>query len=207
MIMATEAHAGAGVVLASASAPRRAMLENAGVAVTADPASVDEDEVKRAFKADGAGADDCAEALAEMKARRVAARHPDRLVIGADQMLVCGDVWFDKPPDRDHARAQLLALRGRTHELIASCVAFAGGARVWHHTDRARLTVRAFSDGFLDAYLDRVGDAALASVGGYQLEGLGAQLFSRVEGDYFTVLGLPLLPLLGYLRTRGVLIA
>lgn len=195
------------VVLASASASRRSMLVNAGVAVGTDPASIDEDEVKRAFKADGAGADDCAEALAEMKAKRVAARHPDALVIGADQMLVCGDVWFDKPPDGDHARAQLLALRGKTHELIASCVVFSRGARVWHHTDRARLTVRPFSDGFLDGYLARVGDAALHSVGGYQLEGLGAQLFSRVEGDYFTVLGLPLLPLLDYLRTRGVLAA
>jgi septum formation protein len=192
-------------VLASASATRRQMLEQAGLRIEVDPARVDEDEVKRALKAEQVPVERAAEALAELKTLRISARHADALVIGADQMLESDGVWFDKPADRAGAAAQLRALRGRTHLLVSSAVVALGGARLWHATEKARLTMRNFSDAFLDTYLDEVGDAALHAVGGYQLEGRGVQLFSRVEGDFFTILGLPLLPLLDFLRARGAL--
>lgn len=194
-----------GIVLASGSATRAAMLREAGVAVTADPPAIDEEEVKAALKADGAAAGDVAETLAELKAMRVSRRHPGALVIGADQMLECGDVWFDKPPDADHARAQLMALRGKTHTLVSSAVGVRDGARLWHETDRARLAMRNFSEDFLDGYLAQCGPDILGSVGAYRLEGVGAQLFHKVEGDFFTILGLPLLPLLEWLRAQGIL--
>lgn len=195
------------LVLASASPSRRAMLEAAGLACLVDPPAVDEDSIKQAMRADGAGPADVAEALAEMKAKQVSRRHPNAMVIGADQMLECGTIWFDKPADRDHARGHLQALRGKSHRLIASVVVVQNEARQWHFNGSVTMTMRPFSDGFLGDYLDRAGDKVLTSVGAYQLEGLGAQLFNKVDGDYFTVLGLPLLPLLDYLRTRGVLTA
>ena len=126
-------------------------------------------------------------------------------MLGADQILVCDDRWHDKPRDRAGARAQLLALKGRNHDLVTSVVVVSGGSRLWRHTERARLAMRDFSESFLDAYLDRVGEAAFGAVGAYQLEGEGVQLFRHVEGDFFTILGLPLLPLLEYLRQAGVL--
>ena len=195
------------LVLASASPSRRAMLEAAGLDCVIDPPAVDEGSIKQAMRADGAGPADVAEALAEMKAKQVSRRHPNAMVVGADQMLECGTVWFDKPVDRDHARGHLQALRGKSHRLIASVVVVQNEARQWHFNGSVTLTMRPFSDGFLDDYLDRAGDRVLTSVGAYQLEGIGAQLFNKVDGDYFTVLGLPLLPLLDYLRTRGVLTA
>lgn len=193
------------LVLASASPSRRAMLEAAGLDCVIDPPAVDEDSIKQAMRADGAGPVDVAEALAEMKAKQVSRRHPNAMVVGADQMLECGTVWFDKPVDRDHARGHLQALRGKSHRLIASVVVVQNEARQWHFNGSVTLTMRPFSDAFLDDYLDRAGDRVLTSVGAYQLEGIGAQLFNKVDGDYFTVLGLPLLPLLDYLRTRGIL--
>lgn len=193
------------IVLASGSASRLSILRGAGLDVQVDKPGVDEAMVKDSMRADGAQAHDVAEALAELKATRISQRWPDLHVIGADQMLVCGEVWFDKPPDRDHLRAQLQSLRGKKHQLIASVVVAINGARIWHHTDRASLTMRAFSDDFIDTYIDAVGDAALASVGGYQIEGRGAQLFSTILGDQFTIMGLPLFPLLDFLRTREVL--
>ena len=209
----------AALILESASPARLGMLRNAGLDVTAIPAAVDEAAVKQAMRADGAPASAVAEALADVKARRVATRYPDTAIVAADQMLVlpagdpgtgqrraAGDgTWFDKPADREDARRQLLALRGQRHELLSAAVVYRGGTRAWHTVDRARLTMRPFSDAFLDRYLDAVGDAALETVGGYHLEGLGAQLFDRVEGDFFTVLGLPLLALLRYLRQSGTL--
>lgn len=195
---------GPSVVLASASATRADMLRRAGVPCVVDPAYVDEEEIKRAMRAEGAKAGELAEALAELKARKISRRHAGRLVIGADQVLECQGRWFDKPADTAQARAQLLDLRGKLHELIACVCVLRDGERLWHHIGRARLTMRPFSDGFLDDYLHAVGDDALRSVGAYQLEGRGAQLFSRVDGDYFTILGLPLLPLLDFLRNHQV---
>ena len=185
-------------------APRAAMLEQAGVTAILDKPLVDEDEVKAAGRAEGVSADIVAEALAELKAQRITRRHPGALVVGADQMLECEGRWFDKPADRAAARAQLLDLRGKTHRLVSCAVVVRNGERMWHQIDSARLTMRNFSEAFLDDYLDRVSDDVLHSVGAYQLEGLGAQLFHRVEGDFFTILGLPLLPLLGFLRVHGV---
>lgn len=193
------------VVLASASAARAHLLEAAGIPFVRQAAGVDEDEIKVALRAEGADAGHAAETLAEVKAQRVAPRFPDALVIGADQVLECDGAWFDKPADRAQARAQLRALRGRTHRLASCATVVRGGTLVWHHTAWAELTMRRFTDAFLDDYLNAVGDAVLHSVGAYQVEGLGIQLFSRIEGDWFTILGLPLLPLLDFLRAHGVI--
>ncbi len=194
------------IVLASGSATRRAMLAAAGVDFTVDVAAVDEDSVKQAMRAETANPARAAETLAEIKAMRVSLRHPGIIVIGADQMLDCEGVWFDKPADRAAARVQLAALRGKTHRLTSAVVAMRDGQRLWHHTEAAKLTMRRFSDAFLDDYLDKAGDAVTGSVGAYQLEGFGAQLFMLVEGDHFTILGLPLLALLDFLRENGELL-
>lgn len=193
------------IVLASASPARAGMLAAAGVPFAADPAAVDEASVKHAMKADGAAADAVAEALAALKAQQVARRHPGLLVVGADQMLVCGGRWFDKPADEAEAREQLLGLRGRTHELVTAAVVVRDAEVLWHHVELARLTVRPFTEAFLDFYLDAMGGTVRRSVGGYAVEGLGAQLFSRIEGSHYAVLGLPLLPLLDFLRGHGVI--
>ena len=198
------------LVLASASAARRAVLAAAGLSFTAEAAAVDEAAIKESARAEGLPPGEAAMVLAEAKARRVAARHrapgDDALVIGADQILVCDGAWFDKPADAAAARAQLLALRGKTHELATALVCWRGGERVWGHVETPRLTMRAFSDAFLDAYLEAEGEAVLSSVGAYRLEGLGAHLFAAVRGEHAAVLGLPLLPLLGFLRGHGVLL-
>ncbi len=193
------------VVLASGSVTRARLLRDAGVEILVDRPVVDEDEVKRSFRADGATPDEAAEALADLKARRIAPRHPGRLVLAADQMLECEGAWLDKPADREAAAAQLGRLAGRTHRLISAAVVHLDGQRIWHRVDAARMTMRPLGPAFLRAYLDGAGDAVLGSVGAYQVEGLGAQLFTRIEGDHFTIQGLPLLPLLGFLRQRGVL--
>jgi septum formation protein len=193
------------VVLASGSRFRAAMLEAAGVPVAADPAAVDEGAVKSAMRQQGAGSGETAEALAALKAQQTSRRYPDTLVIGADQMLECEGEWFDKPVDLAQARRTLMKLRGRTHELLTAVCVVRDGLVLWHHVARARLTMRPFGDGFLESYLEKTGDGACDSVGAYQLEGLGAQLFSRIEGDHFTIVGLPLLPLLDFLRGHGVI--
>jgi len=193
------------VILASGSPVRRMLLENAGVPFTVSTRAVDEAAIRDALKAEGASAADCALALAELKAQRVSHAEPGALVIGCDQMLECNGVWFEKPVDRDHARAHLQALSGRTHSLFAGLVVCKSGQRLWHHVARADLAVRPLGPDFIEGYLDRTGDAVLGSVGAYQLEGEGAQLFSRIDGDFFTILGLPLLPLLEFLRVRGVM--
>jgi septum formation protein len=166
---------------------------------------VDEAVLKSAARTEGASAEDAALLLAGVKAARV--RDLDALVIGADQILVCEERWFDKPVDPAEARAHLLALRGRVHELATAVVCHRGGREVWRHVARPRLAMRAVSDAFLDAYLAAEGDAVLGSVGAYRLEGLGIQLFDRVDGEHAAILGLPLLPLLAFLRGHGLLLA
>jgi len=197
------------IVLASGSRARREMLAAAGVHFTVQAADVDEPAIRaRLHKEDAAIAPKrVAEILAIAKAEDVSAKHPDSLVIGADQVLALGDDLLSKSPDIGAAREALLRLRGRTHELH-SAVAFArAGKANFTHVATARLTMRDFSDAFLDDYLLRAADRVSQTVGAYELEGLGVQLFERIEGDYFTVLGLPLLPVLDELRARGVIAA
>lgn len=194
------------LVLASASAARRAVLAAAGLRFSVQPAAVDEAAIKESARAEGIAAGETAMLLAEAKASRAARRAPSALVIGADQILVCDGAWFDKPADIVAARAQLLALRGKTHELQTALVCWREGERVWGLVETPRLTMRAFSDAFLDAYLQAEGEAVLSSVGGYRLEGLGAHLFASGGGEHAAVLGVPLLPLLAFLRGHGVLL-
>jgi septum formation protein len=191
------------LILASGSAARRRMLEDAGLSFAVEAPRTDEEAAKASFRAAGMKPRDQADALAELKALSVSRGRPD-FVIGADQMLAIeGDV-LDKPKDVAEARAHLQRLRGKAHELITAAVVAREGAIIWRHIATPRLTMRPFSDAFLEDYMSRAGEATLRSVGAYQLEGLGAQLFERVEGDYFSVLGLPLLPLLAFLREHGI---
>ncbi len=191
------------LILASASTARASLLRNAGLTVEIVPARIDEDEVKIALRADGAPARDQADVLAEMKALAVSRSHPGAMVLGADQILDQAGRTFDKPANRAEAREQLLALRGQRHELLSAAVIARDGEPIWRHVGRARLQMRPFTEDFLDDYLDQMGDDVTTTVGGYMLEGLGAQLFARVDGDYFTILGLPLIETLGFLRLHG----
>lgn len=193
------------IILASGSATRRLMLEQAGVPFVVHTAAVDESAIKQGMETQNAGTAQIAEALAEIKALRVAANHPEKLVIGADQMLECDGRRFDKPENLEAARAQLLALRGRLHHLTSAVVVVLNGQVLWRHSQVAHLAMRAFSPEFLDYYLAQIGPSVLSSVGAYHLEGMGAQLFSEVDGDHFTILGMPLLPLLQFLRECGEL--
>jgi septum formation protein len=194
------------LVLASTSAIRRMLLANAGLTFSSVSPGVDEEAVKTEQLALGAGPREVAQALAGLKAERVS-RDFGGLVIGADQTLELDGALFDKVADTAAARERLIALRGRTHLLHAGVAVAQAGRVIWRQLVTARLTMRAFSDAFLDAYLDRNGEAALSSVGCYHLEGEGVQLFDQVEGDYFAILGLPMLGLLALLREHGVVAA
>lgn len=193
------------LILASASPARATLLRGAGVDIEIKPARVDEDEIKSSLRAEGAGPRDQADILAEMKAVSVSRANPGRLVLGADQILSFKGAVYDKPRDKTEARAHLIALRGQRHELQSAAVIALDGAPIWRHIGLARLAMRSFTDTFLDGYLTEMGDDILTTVGGYKLEGLGAQLFARVDGDYFAILGLPLIETLGFLRVRGAL--
>lgn len=191
------------LILASRSASRRAMLEAAGVPFETADARVDEGAAKAALGRERPR--DLADALAELKAVKVSAREPDALVLGSDSLAVLDDgTVLDKPRDRDEARAHLLRMSGCRHDLVSAAVIAEGGRPVWRHVEAARMHVRALSYSFVEAYLDAEWPAISGCVGCYRLEGPGVQVFERIEGSWFTVLGLPLLPVLGYLRERGV---
>jgi septum formation protein len=192
------------LVLASASPYRRRMLEAAGLTLAVAPADVDEEAVKRDLVRAGAAPKAIAEALARVKAETVSRPRGAALVIGADQVLALGDRIFSKARDIAEARRQLLTLRGKSHQLHTAAALATGGKAVWSIVESATLTMRAFSDAFLDDYLAAAGDRVTATVGAYEIEGRGVQLFERIEGDVFTIIGLPLLALLADLRARGV---
>lgn len=193
------------IVLATASQSRRQLLANAGVAFEAMATDVDEDAIKKQALAENFDVPATALALAEAKASVAQATFSNSLVIGADQMLALGPDRFDKPVSMSAARSQLQAFRGKRHTLHSAVVLSGPDGVIWHHVEPAHIYMREFSDAFLDAYLTRIGEDALRSVGGYFMEGVGVQLFDRVEGDFFTVLGLPLTPLLSALRDAGAL--
>jgi septum formation protein len=194
------------IILASQSAARRAMLTAAGVAHDVLPAHIDEDGVTAGLEAAGASPEHIADALAELKAVKVSQRLPGVLVLGADSVVVTADgTLIAKPETRPRAEVQLRQLSGTTHRLISAAVIVESGTPVWRAGGTARLTMRALSDGFIARYLDAEGEAVLGCIGCYRIEALGAQLFSRIDGDQFVIRGLPLLAVLDYLRVRGEL--
>jgi len=194
------------IVLASSSRTRRRLLEDAGVPHIVEPSRVDEGEIKLSLRAEGASGIALAEVLAEAKAKYVSRKHPDAMVLGADQILECEGETLDKPVDWEDALRQLQLLRGKWHDLISYAVIVRGGQRIWQGVDTARLQMRADAgDEFLKAYLGAAGRDAFNGPGGYRVESLGVQLFSRIDGSHYTILGLPLLPLLDYLRANRIL--
>jgi septum formation protein len=191
------------IVLASASTTRIRLLTAAGVPFEARPTAIDERAVEKPLLAEGVGSKAIAEALATAKAEAAGGKMQEGLAIGADQTLDCGGRKFSKPATRGDAARQLAALAGQPHWLHSAIAVRRGGSIVWRHTDSAKLTMRPLSRAAIESYLEEAGAAALTSVGAYQIEGPGIRLFERIEGDYFTILGLPLLPLLAFLRAEG----
>ena len=192
------------VILASGSAIRRQILDGAGLDYEVIVKPIDEAAIKDAMLAENSRLHDIADALAEAKAMRVSRQEPG-FVIGADQIMVMDGTLFDKPKDLEAARERLLSMRGKKHELIGAVVICENGIPVWRHLSKTKLWVRNFSDAFLDWYIETEGEALLKSVGAYRFEGPGAQLFEKVDGGFFAILGLDLLPILDYLRLRGII--
>jgi septum formation protein len=193
------------LILASKSITRATLLKQAGVVFTQRASNLDEAEIKKSLLAESCSTNNAAEVLAELKAKSVAQSFPDSLVLGLDTMIEADAVWLEKPKTPADVKMQLTMLRGKTHLLVTSAVAVRNNQRLWHYTDTATLTVRSFSDSFLDSYITHTGASVLSSVGAYHLEGLGAQLFSNINGSYFSILGVPLLPVLMFLRTQNFL--
>jgi septum formation protein len=193
------------LILASSSAIRHQMLQAAGVPVVVKPGRIDESTILQSLHAEGARPRDIADALAELKARKVSERNRDAFVLGCDQVLDCEGTIYSKPTTPDQATDQLRQLRGKTHKLLSAAVIYHEGQPVWRHVGEARLTMRMFSDTYLSDYVSRNWESIRHSVGAYKLEEEGVRLFSAVTGDHFTVLGLPLIPLLGYLGDRGLI--
>jgi septum formation protein len=194
------------LILASQSVARRSLLDGAGIAFEVMSPMVDEESAKQAFRAEGISARDLADALAELKALKLSGRFPADLVLGCDQTLSLDEgSMFDKPESRDALKTQLKALSGKTHNLWSAAVLAQGGNPVWRHIERCKMTMRPLSEAFIEQYIAAEGDVLLSCVGGYRLESRGVQLFSRIEGSHFGILGLPLLPLLDILRIRGVI--
>ena len=196
------------LILASQSSARRSVLNAAGVPFEAMAPMVDEESAKAALRTGGISPRDLADALAELKALKLSRRFPADLVLGCDQTLSLDEgMMFDKPESRDALRVQLEALSGKTHNLWSATVLAQGGTAIWRHIERCKMTIRPLSDSFIDRYIEAEGDVLLGCVGGYRIEGRGVQLFSRIEGSHFGILGLPLLPLLDILRTRGLILS
>ncbi|RWD97191.1 Maf-like protein [Mesorhizobium sp.] len=193
------------IILASGSPFRKAMLVNAGLDIEAVPAEVDERALEAPLQDSGVSPEDVASILAEAKATEVSERRPGALVLGCDQTLSLGDEIFHKPADMEGARRHLLALSGKTHQLNSAAVLCRDGEVLWRHVGVASLTMRKLDPAFVGRHLARVGAKALSSVGAYQIEGEGIQLFEKIEGDYFTIVGLPLLPVLKELRALGAI--
>lgn len=193
------------IILASGSAIRAQLLRNASVAFTVQIARIDEGAVRASLQADNASPRDIADTLAELKAQKIASKHPDALVIGCDQILAFDQEILTKPDTKAQAVDQLRALRGRKHQLLSAAVIYGEGKPLWRHVGIVRLHMRDASDDYLAAYVDRNWDSIRHAVGAYKLEEEGVRLFTRIEGDYFNVLGLPLLELLSYLTLRGTL--
>ncbi len=193
------------IILASGSEIRQRLLRNAGVDFDVTVPKVDESSVKASLLGEGAPPRDVADALADLKARRVASREADALVLGCDQVLAFKDTIFSKPGSTNEARLQLRQLRNKRHSLLSAAVIYEDGAPVWRHVGEVRLTMRDFSDDYLDEYIERNWESIRHSVGAYKIEEEGARLFSRIDGDYFNVLGLPLIEVLSYLTLRGTL--
>jgi septum formation protein len=193
------------LILASTSPTRLSMLRAAGLNPTPIPPRVDEATIRDALMAEGASPRDIADALAEMKARKVAEKHPDAIVLGCDQVLALDRKTFAKPETPEDARAQLRQLRGKTHKLLSAAVVYENAEPVWRHVSEARLTMHDISDAYLDDYVTRNWDSLRHSVGCYKVEEEGVRLFTSITGDHFTILGLPLLPLLAWARNRGMI--
>ena len=205
MIIANDYRQKLPVVLASASPTRAAVLKGARVGFSIHAAQIDEDSVKHSMYSANRSALDTAQALSDLKASQVSLGYPEALVIGGDQMLVCGDTWFDKPCDLAMVREQLCLLRGRAHELLTAISVARGGAVIWRFSVTSELVMRCFSDEFLDRYVESEREHACNSIGGYRLEGLGVQLFSKINGEYYDILGMPLISLLKFLREHGAI--
>ena len=193
------------IILASGSDIRATLLRNAGVDFTVQVARIDEDAIRQSLQAEDATPRDIADTLAEMKAQRIAAKHPEALVIGCDQILAHGSTILSKPETPDAALAQLKSLRDQKHQLLSAAVIYGEGKPLWRHVGTVRLHMRDASDDYLQDYVSRNWDSIRHAVGAYKLEEEGVRLFTRIEGDYFNVLGLPLLELLSYLTLRGTL--
>lgn len=193
------------LILASGSEIRSKLLSNVGIRHTVEKARVDEDTMKAALVAEGASSRDIADALAEMKALKVANRHQEAMVLGCDQVLDFKGELFSKPTSQDEALVQLKAMRGKEHKLLSAAVIFDQGEPVWRHVGVVRLTMDMSSDAYLKDYVDRNWESIRHSVGAYKLEEEGLRLFTQIEGDYFTILGLPMMELIGYLKVKGVL--
>jgi len=193
------------LVLASTSAARNRLLKNAGVSFHTIASGVDEAPIKREGKLGDRGPREVAETLAAKKALNVSRAHPHAIVIGSDQLLVCKDEWFDRPPSLVAARKQLERLSGRVHQLVNATVIIKNGAAIWNYQNTINVEMRELSSDLIEKYLAKEGEAVCESVGAYKLEGCGAQLLAQVDGDFFSILGLPLLPLLGFLREQNIL--
>ncbi len=193
------------LILASSSRSRQDMLRNAGLTFESHPVKVDEDTIKASLIAEEAKPRDIADTLAEFKARRCAEKHPGGLTLGADQILALRGTVFSKPKDREDAARQLAEMSGKTHHLFSAAVMYEDHKPVWRHVGMARMVMHTLTTTQIDHYLDRAWPDVSSSVGGYHAEALGAQLFARIDGDWFSVLGLPLLEVLSYLRLRGML--